>query len=287
MVKAATKSKKQYAVKDAYAEVTARLLAEMEQGKLPWHKPWQAEAGPMLGCPENGVSGRGYNGINVLTLWMGAWCSKRWFSYRQAQGLGGQVRRGEKGSSILFFKMLETEDRATGEAKNIPMAKLSAVFNEEQIDWAEGAPEVGEPAVYPEVSLLVEKSGATFLSGGARAYFNVTEDHIRLPAFDAFESEERYFATALHELVHWTGHESRLGREMAGGPETEAYAFEELVAEMGAAFLCARLGVPSIDRHAGAYLKYWMAVGRQDKRAFARAASLAQKAADYLLELAA
>jgi len=284
--KAAPRNRKPKAVPvDAYAEVTARLLAAMEQGDLPWHKPWSAKSGAAVGWPMNGTTQRPYSGVNVLTLWMGEWCSPRWYSYKQAQGLGGQVRRGEKGSRILFFRMLEKEDVATGETKEIPMARLFSMFNEEQIDWSEGAPEPAEAPEYPEASLILEKSGADIRSGGGRAYYNPTEDYIRLPAFEAFESEERYWATALHELVHWTGAKSRLGREF-GLRGSEAYAFEELVAEMGAAFLCARLGVPAIDRHAGAYLQHWMQAGRQDKRAFAKAASLAQKATDYVLELA-
>lgn len=269
---------------DAYAEVTARLLAVMEQGSLPWVKPWSVQAGPSLGLPLNGSSGNTYRGINILTLWSGEWCSARWFSYRQAQALGGQVRRGEKGAKILFFRMLEKET-ATGEVEEIPMARLSSVFNEEQIDWGEdGAPETVE-RVFPDVQVVLEKSGADLRSGGSRAYYSPSADYIRLPAFDAFESETMYWATALHELVHWTGAPQRLDRTF-GAKGTEAYAFEELVAEMGAAFLCAQFGLPSIDRHAGAYLQHWMTQGKQDKRAFARAATLAQKAADFILDKA-
>ena len=277
-------SNKAAAPVDAYAEVTARLLAEMEQGVLPWTKPWSAKAGSALGLPMNGSTGRTYRGVNILTLWLGGWCSPRWYSYRQAQALGGQVRRGEKGARILFFRMLEKEDTQTGEVEEVPLARLSSVFNEEQIDWAEGAPAAVED-VYPEARLVLTKSGADVRTGGAKAYYSPSGDYIRLPAFEAFESEERYWATALHELVHWTGAPARLDRDF-GAQGTEAYAFEELIAEMGAAFLCAQLGIPAIDRHAGAYLKHWMARGRQDKRAFVRAASLAQKAADYILDLA-
>lgn len=269
---------------DAYAEVTARLLAVMEQGQLPWVKRWSAKAGPSLGLPLNGASGHTYRGINILTLWSGGWCSARWFSYRQAQALGGQVRRGERGAKILFFRMLEREDAQTGEVEEIPMARLSSVFNEEQIDWGEGAPEPFE-RVYPDAQVVLQKSGADFRTGGARAYYSPSEDYIRLPAFEAFESEALYWATALHELVHWTGAPQRLDRTF-GIKGTEAYAFEELVAEMGAAFLCAQLGLPAHDRHAGAYLQHWMTQGRQDKRAFARAATLAQKAADFVLDKA-
>lgn len=279
-----TKSKTTAPV-DAYAEVTARLLAVMEQGQLPWVRRWSVQAGPSLGLPLNGSSGNTYRGINILTLWSGAWSSARWFSYRQAQTLGGQVRRGEKGAKILFFRMLEKENAETGEVDEIPMARLSSVFNEEQIDWGdEGAPEAIEH-VYPDAQVVLQKSGADIRTGGSRAFYSTSEDYIRLPAFEAFESEGFYWATALHELVHWTGAAHRLDRTF-GAKGTEAYAFEELVAEMGAAFLCAQLGLPPIDRHAGAYLQHWMTQGKQDKRAFARAATLAQKAADYILDMA-
>jgi antirestriction protein ArdC len=275
---------------DPYAEVTARLLAAMAEGTVPWVRPWKCRGKGAGALPTNGATGRPYSGINVLTLWLAGQVegSHRWFSYKQAQALGGQVHRGETGARILFFRMLERKDRSTGAVVEVPMARTSAVFNELQIDWAAGeGPElVGGPEAYPEASVLLAKSGADIRSGGDRAFYSVGQDYIRLPPFEAFRSEEDYWATALHELVHWTGAASRLGR--AFGPMgSDAYAFEELVAEIGAAFLCARLGLPPIDRHNAAYLAHWMQVGRQDKRAFVRAASLAQKAADFILERAA
>ena len=267
---------------DPYDKITTRLLEQLEAGTLPWIKPWTST----IGRPVNGATGRSYSGINILMLWASGWTAPRWFTYRQAQAAQGHVRRGEKGTPILFFRLVERADPKTGETKEIPFARTHTVFNEDQIEWPEGPPApTATPAAqtYPAPAALIQNAGADIRTGGDRAFYSVSGDFVRLPPFEAFASEERYWATVLHELVHWTGAAHRLDRPF-GAPGSVEYAFEELVAEIGAAFLCAALGVPAIDRHASAYIQHWMTVGRQDKRAFVRAARWAQAAADALLE---
>ena len=178
--------------------------------------------------------------------------------------------------------MLERENE-DGEEKRIPLARLSSVFNEEQIEWSEGAPAAATPEAYPDAQVILTKSGADIRSGGERAYYSPAEDYIRLPAFDAFGSEHRYWATALHELVHWTGHASRLGRPF-GAVGTEAYAFEELVAEIGNCMLCTQIGVEPEFGQSAAYVEGWLEAMKEDSRAIFRAASEAQKAVDYIME---
>lgn len=274
---------KRPAPRDPYEAITARLLRHMAEGTMPWVQPWAH--GGHGGLPVNGTTGRAYQGVNVLTLWLAGYPSPRWYTYRQAQAQGGQVRKGERGCPILFFKMREREDPTTGETRSIPLARTSTVFNEGQIEWDGRAAEgPGAPRTYLAPSEVIVLSGAEVRHGGDVACYSVSLDVITLPPFASFDSEAAYWATALHELVHWSGAPHRLNRDLAAGQsDLHAYAFEELVAEIGSAFLCARLGVPGREAHAGAYLQHWMEIGRQDTRAFARAARLAQTAADALL----
>ncbi|MBY8828845.1 ArdC family protein [Hephaestia mangrovi] len=282
-----------------YAEVTARVIAELEQGRLPWVQPWDAAA---CGCamPANAVTGRRYSGINVLILWAavieGRYASQRWLTYRQAQKAGGNVRKGERGTTVCYAdrftprieaERARDEDR---EARQRAFLKRFTVFNVAQ---CEGLPErltelpelPAEEDILPDVQTLIEASGADFRIGGGEAYYSPGGDYVAVPPQAAFGEPINWYRTALHELGHWTGHATRLDRDQRGRFGSADYAREELVAEMASAFACASLAIRPTVRHAD-YIASWLKVLRDDERAIFRAASAASKAADYLLAFA-
>ncbi len=282
-----------------YAEVTSRVIAELEAGRLPWVQPWDGAA---CGCtmPHNAGTGRRYSGINVLILWAavieGGYQSQRWLTYRQAQAAGGNVCKGERGTTVCYadrFTPKGEEARARDEdrdARQIAFLKRFTVFN---VDQCEGLPEMltGAPDVpaaadiLPQVQALIDASGADFRVGDAEAYYSPGADFVVVPPQAAFHEPINWYRTALHELGHWTGHRSRLDRDQRGGFGSGDYAREELVAEMASAFACASLSIAPTVRHAD-YIGSWLAVLREDEKAIFRAASAASKAADYLLAFA-
>lgn len=282
-----------------YAEVTARVIAELEAGRLPWVKPWD-DAACACGMPANAVSGRRYSGINILILWHAVMerghASQRWLTYAQAQSAGGNVRCGEKGATVCYadrFTPKTEQERARDEdreARQVAFLKRFTVFN---VDQCEGLPEAltGETApppeceILPQVQALIDKSGADFRIGGNEAFYAPALDFVQVPPQRAFAEPINWHRTALHELGHWTGHRNRLDRDQSGGFGTPAYAREELVAEMASAFACAALSITPTVRHAD-YIGAWLDVLREDERHIFRAASLASKAADYLLAFA-
>jgi antirestriction protein ArdC len=282
-----------------YAEVTARVIAELEAGRLPWVKPWD-DAACACGMPANAVSGRRYSGINILILWHavmeGGHASQRWLTYAQAQAVGGNVRRGEKGTTVCYadrFTPKTEQERARDEdreARQVAFLKRFTVFN---IDQCEGLPEAligdAEPLpeceILPQVQALIDTSGADFRIGGNEAFYAPALDFVQVPPQQAFVEPINWHRTALHELGHWTGHRNRLDRDLSGSFGTPAYAREELVAEMASAFACAALSITPTVRHAD-YIGAWLDVLREDERHIFRAASLASKAADYLLAFA-
>lgn len=271
---------------DLYQAVTDKILAQMEQGTAPWVRPWSTPDG---GMPFNAVSGKAYRGINVMLLWAPAGASGNgWMTYKQASDIGAQVRKGEKGSMIVFFKPWTVKDKndADSKEKTIPVLRSFTVFHTSQIDNLpdQYLPKPVEVLPEPERIERAEKlmAQATVTHGGDRAYYHSGSDAITLPQIGQFESVAAYYATALHELTHWTGHSSRLCREYGKRFGDTAYAREELVAEMGAAFLCASVGIEGKLQHAE-YLQSWIKVLRNDKRAIVVAAGAAQKAADFVL----
>ena len=282
-----------------HAEVTARVIAELEAGRLPWVQPWDTAA---CGCsmPENASTGRRYSGINVLILWAaaieGRHASQRWLTFRQALGLGGNVRREEKGTTVCYadrFTPKGEEVRARDEdreARQIAFLKRFTVFN---VDQCDGLPEdlahapllAGPCEAVPRAEALIEASGADFRVGGSEAFYSPPLDFVQVPPQHAFREPINWYRTALHELGHWTGHPSRLGRDQTAGYGSPDYVREELVAEMASAFTCASLSIRPTVRHAD-YVGSWLSVLREDERAIFKAASLASKAADYLLAFA-
>lgn len=283
-----------------YAEVTARVIGELEQGRLPWVQPWDGAA---CGCtmPENGATGRRYSGINILILWGAViergYSSQRWLTFRQALNLGGHVRRGEKGTVICYadrFTPKTEEERARDEdreARQVAFLKRFTVFNVDQCDGLPDevtqAPQLPEEReTIPHAEALISATGADFRIGGAQAFYAPGADFVQVPPQQAYPEQINWYRTALHELGHWTGHRSRLDRDFSGRFGSRSYAREELVAEMASAFVCASLSITPTVRHAD-YLAAWLEVLREDEKAIFRAASAASKAADYLLGLQA
>ncbi len=283
--------------KDVYTRVTERIIADLEQGIRTWMKPWHAEhAAGKISRPLR-HNGTPYRGVNILLLWGEAiakgYAAPIWMTFKQALELKACVRKGEHGSLVVYANSItKTETGENGEdvEREIPFMKGYTVFNVEQIE--------GLPAVYyakPENPLPIaeriehadrylEATRAVIRHGGNMAYYAPGPDVIQLPPFEAFCDKESYYATALHELTHWTKHEKRLdrdfGRQKFGDP---GYAREELVAELGAAFLCAEIGItPEVRDDHAAYLASWLNVLKEDKRAIFSAAAHAQRAADYL-----
>lgn len=281
-----------HVLKDLYQSVTNQIIAALEAGTPPWVCPWQAGAGDL--APANLASGRPYRGINVLLLNLRAMsCGygvNRWMTFQQACSLGASVRKGEHGTPIVFFKMHEVgagDAQVTVDRKVVPLLRSFTVFNAAQIDHL---PEALQPApqAAPDwnacdvAELILNASQAQIRHGGARAFYAPALDVIQLPERSAFASAADYYGTALHELTHWTGHPQRCNRVLSSRAHIEAYAFEELVAEIGSAFLTNYCGLPGQLQHAS-YIDSWLQALRSDKRLIFTAASQAQKAADYLL----
>lgn len=286
---------------DLYAEVTEQIITALEAGTPPWVCPWNKSHGSLL--PANLTTGRLYRGINVLLLNLrqmaSGYPSSHWLTFQQAQTVGARVRKGERGTRIVFFKLLERDDdSAPGQAANdegarrvIPLLRSFTVFNAAQVDnlperlLAQNQAEAEETASWSaceQADALLAQSGALFRHGGDQAFYSPSQDVIQLPPASAFESAERYYNVALHELTHWTGHPSRCNRLQMNRQHIEAYAFEELVAELGSAFLSSHCGLPTQLHHAS-YIHSWLSALRNDKRLVFSAASLAQKAVDYLI----
>jgi antirestriction protein ArdC len=281
-----------------YDEITNRIIGELEAGRLPWVQPWgSSDVSAPLAMPKNAATQRGYSGINVLILWgavvQHGFSSQCWLTFRQALGLGGNVRKGERGTTVVYADRFIPDGerrraRETGDdAVAIPFLKRFTVFNVAQ---CEGLPDdliivpppVPEGLIIPEVEALIRASGVDLRLGGDKAFYAPALDYIQTPRPESYFEPINWHRTALHELGHWTGHPSRLGRDLSGGFGSKSYAREELCAEMTSAFCCATLGIVPTVRHAD-YIGAWLDVLREDNRAVIRAASAASKAADFLL----
>lgn len=278
---------------DLYQQVTDLIVTELEKGVAPWVRPWRSQTGVASGLPHNGYTRRPYRGVNVWVLVLHAaargFDDPRWFTLRQANLLGSRIKKGEKATLVAFWKDLTVADHdpVTGirSEKTIPLLRAYPVFNAVQ---CEGVPVLERPTEKApelrnsELVAFLERTTARVKHGGDMAFYSSAADHIQMPAPIAFISEENYWSTMLHELTHWTGHGSRLDRDLTNRFGTMGYAAEELVAELGSAYLCAELGVHGDLRHPE-YLGSWLKGFKDDKRAFFRASSLAQRAADFVL----
>jgi antirestriction protein ArdC len=278
--------------RDPMQEFANRVIAELEKGVKPWVRPWDPEktGGPQ--APFNPVSSKRYHGINVLILGMDMRAFQsgdpRWMTYQQAQEKKWQVRKGEKSTTIFFTKPYEVEDEEADDGKKtIRFLKHYAVFHASQIDGIAPykAPSTEEaPWTRPEAAnVILKNSGAIIRTGGDRAFYSPATDHIQLPPEHAFRGPPEFAATALHELGHWTGHPTRLNRDMHSRFGSAAYAMEELRAELASAFVASEIGIPTdIPQHAS-YIANWIKPLKEDKREIFRAAADAQKIANMEL----
>jgi antirestriction protein ArdC len=281
-----------------YQEITDKIIAELEAGRVPWVQPWgTAAAKTSVSMPKNAATQRRYSGINVLILWAAViergFAGQSWLTFRQALGLGGNVRKGEHGTTVVYADRFTPDEerrraeRDGDEPNAIPFLKRFTVFNTDQ---CENLPEglvtapvpVPEGLILPHAEALIDATGADFRIGGAQAFYSPSHDFIQVPRPEAYFEPINWHRTAIHELGHWAGHASRLGRDLSGAFGSALYAKEELIAEMTSAFVCASLGIVPTVRHAD-YIGSWLEVLRDDDRAIVRAASAASKAADYLL----
>jgi antirestriction protein ArdC len=289
-------------VRDAAEETSKKIIAALKAGTVPWQKTWKSNGSS--GLPTSLSTGRPYRGVNVFTLWLtgaaAGYASNLWGTYKQISERGGQVRKGEKSTDIVFWKIIEKTDDE-GKLKKIPLLRLFHVFNIDQADWADNArlPKVAEPvegeAVDPieaAEALVAEylAKGPSLGHGGDRACYQPAADHVQMPALADFVSAEAYHSTLYHELTHSTGHDSRLKRDgiaqgTFGAFGDKVYSNEELIAEMGAAILCSVAGIEqaaTLDNSAS-YLAHWIKALEGDSSLIIKAASAAQKGVDRIL----
>jgi antirestriction protein ArdC len=280
---------------DVYAKVTSQIINAIEQGVGNWKMPWHT-SGRFAVAPIHATSRKPYRGINTVCLWAAAeskgYDSGEWVTYQQWQELGAQVRKGEKSTTVVFWKFAnnaaETEDGKTpASTSRLLFTRGYSVFNAAQVD---GYTPKAEPAV--SIAERIERAetwfgsiGADVRNGGNRAYYAPSTDHIQMPMFSAFVENVSYYSTLAHEHTHWTARSERCDRQLGKRFGDSAYAAEELVAELGAAFVCAHLNLNTEPREDHAeYIQSWLKVLRTDKRAILTGASKAQQAADYLIQ---
>jgi len=281
-----------------YQEITDKIIAELEAGRVPWVQPWGTVAAKAsLTMPKNAATQRQYSAINVLILWDAViehgFSTQNWLTFRQTLRLGGNVREGEHGTTVVYADRFvpdeerERAERDGDEPNAIPFLKRFTVFNTDQCEHLPAeltsamAP-LPDGLILRHAEALIAATGADFRIGGDRAFYSPVHDFTQVPRPEVYFEPINWHRTALHELGHWTGHPSRLGRDLSGHFGSALYAKEELVAEMTSAFVCASLGIVPTVRRAD-YIGAWLEVLREDNRAIVRAASAASKAADYLL----
>lgn len=282
---------------DLYSRVTNAIVAELENSVRPWIKPWSAEhlAG-RISRPLRST-GEPYSGINVLLLWAEAtargYTAPIWITFRQALAFGGHVRKGEHGATVVYANRIsrtEAGDDGQDIERQIPFLKAYPVFNVEQVEalpahfYAVAEPKLDATQRIAHAERFFAATEADVRHGGNQAYYALQPDYVQMPPFECFTDPEAYYATLAHECTHWTRHPSRLDRDfsrMRWGDE--GYAREELVAELGAAFLCADLGLELEPRpdHVS-YIASWLKVLKEDRRFIFTAAAHAQRAADFL-----
>jgi antirestriction protein ArdC len=275
--------------RDHYEELTNTIIAKLQEGVLPWRRPWDPRKCSAGESPMNPVTGRTYRGINALALAMSPRAfggDPRWMSYRQAATRGWQVRKGEKGAIVFFYKKLEIRSDDE-ERRTIPLLRAYVVFHASQLD---GIPELGEPEApkpvverIAEADLIVKASGVRVAIGGDRAFYCPSTDHVQMPPDEAFHSQEQRAATLFHELGHASGHASRLNRDLSGQFGSASYAKEELRAELSSCFVGMTLGLPCDVPNHVSYIQSWVKVLRDDKREIFRAAADANRITEWIL----
>ena len=285
---------------DIYEKVTAQIVADLEKGVRPWFKPWNAEHSAGRITRPLRHNGQPYSGINILLLWSSAvaqgFAAPIWMTFRQASELGAHVHKGEKGSPVVYANSItrtETDESGEETEREIPFMKGYTVFNVEQIDglpthyYGRPGPRFDGSRRIAHANRFFAATDADIRHGGNRAYYATGSDHVQMPPFEAFADAESYYATLAHECTHWTKHTTRLDRDFGRKRwGDEGYAAEELVAELGSAFLCADLELtPEVREDHSAYIASWLKVLKGNKRAIFSATAHAQRAADYLHRL--
>ncbi|MEW6775056.1 MAG: ArdC-like ssDNA-binding domain-containing protein [Bdellovibrionota bacterium] len=275
-----------------YEIITDRIIEQLEKGVAPWRKPWNAEQG----FPRNLVTGKPYRGVNVFLLHAAGFESPYFLTFKQARQLGGHVRKGERGLPVIFWNWIEKESRERpGEIETIPFLRYYTVFNVSQCEGVQ-APQENRARTHEPIRACEEiakgyRNGPEVIHGKTQAAYHPYFDMVFMPSPEAFTTGEEYYGTLFHELTHSTGHESRLARQSFNETASfgsYSYSKEELVAEMGAAFLCGMAGIsPAVIRNQAAYLKNWIDALRGDSRLAIQAAAQAQKAADLILGIEA
>ena len=283
---------------DIYTRITNQIVSHLEKGVRPWVRPWNAEhAAGRITRPLR-HNAKPYSGINVLSLWASAmaqnFAAPIWMTFKQASELDAHIRKGEKGSLVVYadsITLKETDEKTGDETdREIPFLKVYTVFNVEQIEglpevyYAKAAPTLDPVARIEHAEEYFVALGATIRHGGNRAFYSISADAIQMPPFESFQNADSYYATLAHECTHWTGSKTRLDRDFGGHRfGSEGYAVEELVAELGAAFLCAdlELALEPREDHAS-YIATWLKLLATDTRAVFTAAAHAQRAAEFI-----
>jgi antirestriction protein ArdC len=278
-----------------YQEITDKIIRQIEAGTIPWVQPWATDQ--TLSIPRNATTNRAYSGVNILLLWQAlferGFSVNRWLTFKQALSFGSSVRKGERGTTVVyadsFTPKADSSSAPEGEdsGRRVPFLKRFTVFNIAQcdglpFDYTVQPKPLSQAQPIPAAEALIAATGAQFQRGGEHAYYHIGCDSIHIPPQELFFEPINFYRIALHELTHWSGAKHRLNRDFSGRFGSTAYAREELVAEMGSAFLCASLGIVPTVRHAD-YIGNWLEVLKNDSRAIVSAASHASKASDYLL----
>jgi antirestriction protein ArdC len=268
---------------DIYTEVTNRIIEKLETGCIPWIKPWHTENT----LDKNIKTGNEYNGINRIILGMSGYQSNVWASFKQWSDLGAKVKLGEHGTRIVFYKPVAGV-KVTSEGEEISYNSVfttSYVFNAEQVEGIEIKQRDVEDKPFMnnvDIDNMVLNTGASIRHSGNSAYYKRDDDFINMPVKSDFNSEANYYATLLHELTHWSGAKHRLDRTKGKRFGDTAYAFEELIAELGSAFLCEKFAVKGDIRHEG-YIQSWLQALKNDNKMIFKASAYAQKSTDYLV----
>jgi len=278
--------------RDLHQEITDIVIKQLEELGSDWVKPWSA-----VGSPINANSKNYYNGINVILLGLASYqknyTSNVWATFKQWKDKGGNVKKGEHGTTGVFYKILNIKEKnklGNDVEKHIPLLKHFNLFNAEQVEGVDVSAietqKLTENEIIESAQSVVDATHANIKEFGGRACFIPSKDEIHIPVINAFVSSEDYYSTLFHELTHWSGHESRINRDLKNRFGSESYAAEELIAELGAAIFCGHTGVSATPREDHAkYLNNWLKILRNDKKAIFTAASKAQKAVDFILNL--
>ena len=268
-----------------YDEITNRIISMLEAGTIPWRKQWTTVAR----MPRNAVTMKPYRGVNILLLHSLSYESPYFATYKQVAELGGNVKRGEKACPVIFWKPLDVADKETGEMQKIPLLRYFYVFNLAQCEGLKSIPAtIDAPAINTEAQGIIDNmpQRPSIKYGMTKAFYSPSEDYVGMPNRERFDNEAGFFATLYHELIHATGHATRLNRATLTGHAgfgTNDYSKEELVAELGSSFLCAEAGIEqqTLDNTA-AYIANWLSVLKNDNKLIIQASAQAQKATDFI-----